>query len=200
MSETLLAISLVDVSDLKNDLRVLSTETTWDDLLVRVCNGVTHAIERYCGRAFMARQITESIDGTNNATLYLRAPIIWIDSITNDGTTVNASDYKLYNKIGKLVLTTSGGSSLLTAKGVWSPEPQAVVVAYRHGYEKEDMPQDVLLAARLWGNSIFATIKDDSINLQSRSEGDLAKTFTVGPMPDDVLNLIRPLKGTGRLR
>lgn len=186
MAEPLEAISLVDISDLKNDLGI-KDETTWDDLLTRIANGVTKFIERYCKSAFKARLATKTYDGNAGVNLFLEAPIVRIDSITKDGTAVSASDYALYHSIGKVRLTS----------GTWSSEPLGISVAYRYGYEDQDIPDDILLAARAYSIFWFQTLKDDRLAVESRGVADDTITFRQITMPDSVREMINPLKRMG---
>lgn len=200
MAEKLYPYALVDISDLKSDLGI-DSETTWDGLLTRITNGVTYAIETMTKRQFVARTETLSLDGSGTAVMYVPGPIISIDSVTNNGTLLTVTtDYVWYAKTGKLVLVGVAGSSLLVNNSVWSTDPQSVVIDYRHGYDEQDMPQDILLAARTWAIHWFQRIRDDRMGVSSRSEGDLSISFRSEAMPPEVERLIQPRMRMGRTR
>lgn len=190
MAETLRPWSLVDVSDLKNDLSISTTESEFDNILVRIANGVTDYIESYCNRFFRARSITELLDGTATTDIFLRSPIIYVTSMTDKTTVVASTNYVVYNSVGRVHLTS----------GVWTPEAQAIKAIYRFGYEESTLPQNVILAAMTWANFWFHAIKDDRMGLQSKSEGDLSISFRLEPIPLEVLELIKPFKAMGRIR
>lgn len=124
------------LSDLKPWLSFASTDVAHDTMLEVRANAVTEDIERETGRVFVSRSITQTLNGTGHALLYLRGyPNVVIASFTCDGVAVDAADY---------VLDADAG--ILTRKsGVWTAGVGNYAITYTAGYARASLPASVLI-------------------------------------------------------
>lgn len=110
------------------------------------CNAVASAIEGVIDRevfgspdvGFVARTVTETLDGNNRASLLLRTPHVRsLTSVTVDGVAVDVAD-----------LSAAHGVLRYTTSGCWARGVANVVVVYVAGYGTDDtVPGDVKEAA-----------------------------------------------------
>lgn len=136
---SLAANALTALATLKTELGI--TDSSLDSVLERLINGASDTIEKYCGRKFARATLTERVKGYGTELIHLeRTPVESLTSITVDGTTVSASEYRLQD-------ADKGG---VWRRGLWpwtagtddsvSPHPRAgfeedsIVVVYVGGY------------------------------------------------------------------
>lgn len=178
-------IQLITLQEIRDDLRFAASEATWDNLLERLIKGVSAAVENYCGRYILARTLTdEKLDGDGTTTLLLRAPVISITSILNGTTSVTSTMYALYASTGNLILTNGM---------VWCSGAQQVKITYRCGWEFDQLPQDIVEAARYWVIMKFQDIRQDRVGVSSKSFGDETISYVSG-MPREVKELLAPYR------
>lgn len=130
------------LTDLKPWLNFASSDVQHDAMLEVRANAVTEELERETGRVFVSRSLTETLDGTGHALLYLRGyPVTAIATFTLDGVAVDAADYVLDAAAGILKRTT----------GVWTAGVGNYAIAYTAGYARASLPASVLtLGAELF--------------------------------------------------
>ena len=93
-------------------------------------------VERLIGTCLQpgGKAVTETLDGTGTNTLFLpNYPLISLDSLTIDSTSVTTSNVYQWTKTGKLQLKTS--AEVTTFKDSY---PQLVSVTYTYGEEPDE--------------------------------------------------------------
>lgn len=182
--------ALLRMDEVKDELRIAATDSTWDGLLQLLINGITAHFERRCGRPFVAsKHVSEKMDGTGSEELVVVGPIISIDnsgSITNGTVTVVSADYVLYSGEGRIRLTNG------TA---WATGYQNITISYTNGWERSELPDDVVLAARYWLQWLFSEIKNKDIGRSSKSKGQESHSnFDARGIPDLTRTLVDPYR------
>jgi hypothetical protein len=165
------------------------TEDTWDSVIEAEIDAVTVAIEVFCNRTFLRRTLTaEKIDGPqsdewDSTELQLRYPIISITSITNDTVSVvETTNYEMYPDSGLVVLTDGTG---------WAGGHKKITITYSYGYERDDLPGDIVSAANLWVMKRLKDIQEKRVGVTSVTKGDQTISYEKG-MPTEVKRLIEP--------
>lgn len=139
--------ALVSLEDAKNYLRYDDDDE--DKTIERMIHAATRQAERYTGRAFVRRTVTEELLGDGKAILRLNVwPLISVVSVKVDG--------QAWNEGTRFEVLK--GQARLRALGVW-PAGARIEVAYVAGhvnsreeaeYEIPDVIQGVLLAIGNW--------------------------------------------------
>jgi len=97
-------------------------------------------IDQYLGTTFKVggRTVTETIDGTGNNTLWLKNgakdwidadPVLTINTLTIDGTSVTVSEIYVYPGLSKIILKDTAEVRYFTVT-----KPQQVVINYTYGH------------------------------------------------------------------
>lgn len=185
--ETPSAYGLCDLADVKADLDIAETDTTFDDKLRRIIAAVTAAAETFCGRPFLARNVkARKYDGDGTVELLLlTAPVLSVSALVVDSATIASSGYVLYSDIGRVVRTDGG---------LFSEGYQNVSVSMRVGWESQDVPADVELAARLWTITVFKWMKEQRYGVDSHTSAEESVSYTPRKIPDEVRELLEPWK------
>lgn len=127
----------------KDDLGL--TQTEFDDLVQSARENASRAVENYCQRDFEHHQNdVEKRDGNQRQKLRLRGwPVIQINSVKEDGDTVDASEYRVQDSPGSGPVANAG--ILEKQSGVWTnPRPndwENIEVDYDWGFTT--VPADV---------------------------------------------------------
>lgn len=118
--------SLTTLDAVKRDLGLTTAD---DDLVLEAMIArASSAISRETRRTFGAETVTETLDGSGSRLLSLaRTPIIGISSITEDGTTVSASEYNIEDAEAGAVYRLNGWGRASGLR-MWGTE------AYASGY------------------------------------------------------------------
>jgi len=127
---------LVTLDEVKDFLKVSSTNTEYDDVLNRLIPDVTKQIETICSKLFVTRQFTEYHDGKGKPNILLKNyPVYSVTSINDDTTHVFGSgdaiatdDYRIYYDSGEIKLTDD--------ETTFSNGEQNVKVVYHGGYSR----------------------------------------------------------------
>lgn len=183
MTETASKYAFCTLNDVRADLKIGDTDTSFDEQLRRLVNGVSRAIENYCGRVFAARDVAaKKYDGDDTDVLLLNTcPIISVSTLLVETLTIPAASYVLYNEIGKIVLIDGT---------IFTAGPQTVSVSYRAGYERQDFPDDVGMAARIWVCHLFKIAKDQRYGVGSQTVTEESFSFAPGSMPPEVKEIL----------
>lgn len=135
----------------------MGDETKYSDALVEMCRDAAEAlVEDLCGTSFIARTVTETIDGSGVDGLILSSPhVISITSVTVDG--VAQSGYN-YTFTGGLLERNGAGSYVPVA---WTTGRRNVTVTYQAGWSAT-CPADLKLA-------LMEVVRDRAMQLRERS-------------------------------
>lgn len=178
--------ALITLDDLKGELNIAGTETAWDRRLNRLVGFVTSAIEDYCGRKFITRDDTMTLNGNGTDLLLVDPPIQTITSLTVDGELLDAAeDY--------LVHADHGGIRLVDG-ALFTKDINNVVLVVKHGYDRENLPAAIEMAAILWACELFHVLTDNRHGVNSSSHGDESASFSADAIPKRVEALIAPYK------
>lgn len=85
---------IVGLAETKDALNIASTNTAHDDELRRTIAGVTAVVESIVG-VVAVRSFTETLSGGSSSLQLRYQPVLAITSVSEDGTALTASDYKL---------------------------------------------------------------------------------------------------------
>ena len=112
--------ALISISDVKNYIDVLATDTTYDTILTTLVSVASETIERYCNQPIASTLTTENFIGNGIASKYLDYfPVNSINAIQyqtdvgEDWVDVDTSEYELYNINRGYYIENSGGFSSL---------------------------------------------------------------------------------------
>lgn len=158
----------VSLAELKDFLGIASGTTTYDSLLNLLSVQSSVAIQNYCHRDFTltAYEDKKDIELFQDTILVDHFPIVSVVALTEDGTGVSSSGYKLYNKSGKLVRVYGTGYKQDWNNGI--EKPQAVQVYYTAGYAS--VPDDIVLATKQLVSMNYQARGNE--NLKSEKIGD----------------------------
>lgn len=118
------ATDIVTLADAKAQLNI--TDSSSDTELAGFISAVTATIEDHVG-AVVNRSVTEEFDGGRDVVLLTSIPVVSVTSVTDSGSTVDVSGYKIDKNSG--VLTRVAGPSPMT----FLPGIQSVSVTYSAG-------------------------------------------------------------------
>lgn len=114
--------ALTTLKTLKSELLIPEAESSHDATLIRIINGASDAIRRYCRRDFCRATVTERVRGSGRQTLLLsRTPIVDIESVLMDDQAVMSYEVQ------------AGPGMLINTYGAW-PENATITIAYTAGY------------------------------------------------------------------
>jgi uncharacterized phiE125 gp8 family phage protein len=130
--EAIAAPPLVSLADARTHLGL--SQTTNDDQLAGYLQTASRLAEDYTGKAWRRTAITKTYDGRSRSTLRLRAPVISVTSVVEDGATLTSSYYALDAARGLLYRSGYGWSGLT---------PQNVVVSYVAGPTDGAVPESI---------------------------------------------------------
>lgn len=174
---SLLSYALTDLASVKESLGIASSDTTWDNLVIRMINKATLAIQNYTGRHFKAADYTaEEYNGTGIDQLILnQRPILSITTLNGRDTSLNEADFttvdsELYfanNEAGILDLNFG-------ATGHWSKYG----VTYRAGYE--EIPADLAEACAALAAYYVSNADGSNLGVVEKREGQRSVKYASG--------------------
>ncbi|TAL08219.1 MAG: phage gp6-like head-tail connector protein [Nitrospirae bacterium] len=166
MPATLNTNALCSLSDVKESLGIVSSDTTKDNIIIRKINQASQQISNYCERIFQAADYVEQYNGSNIDQLVLnQRPLNSVTKLEYRGTTLNQDNwYTLDNSYFHTDSTAGILKLLFAAEGRWDKWR----VTYNAGYST--IPSDlaeacVLLACYYYQN------KDGLIQIMEKQEG-----------------------------
>lgn len=147
----------VDLCDAKEQCRVMSDDTTHDQLLYRLLGGAIDYIENFTGQKLGQQTIRQDMDGFPSDDVALEvSPITAVTSVAYDDSS---------NVEQTLVLNTdywqslSGGCPKLRPVTTWpatySDKPDRVRITMTVGYTKDTIPNDLRDAVLVMVKELF---------------------------------------------
>lgn len=164
---TLLSYALTNLADVKETLGIASSDTSWDNLIIRKINQATEMIEKYTGRRFKLTTYTdEEYDSTGSNQLILRQrPVTALTSISSRDTSFNTNDWDSLDTDYYFLDANAGVVDLnFTQWGRWNRWK----VTYTAGYT--DIPSDIQEAAVTLAANLTLSSETNS-NVKSMTEG-----------------------------
>ena len=166
MSVDLSPYALLELDEAKLAIKAGDNFTETDTLIAYI-NGVTDHIERYCGRVFLKRELTETFNGNNRPLHVLEHAPVYntgedVPTLTVDNVAISATVYK--------VDATHGIIYLLS--GVFTKGIQNCEIEYTTGYDT--VPDGIRVAAiivltRLWRLRENQTESVGSVTLEGQT-------------------------------
>jgi hypothetical protein len=155
------SIAIVSIEDVAAALEV--TDSSANDELALIVDGVSGAVEEYLGRPVLARSVTESIDGNGESYIMLKPYLQSVTTVVVDDITITASTERVfYPKTGKVQLLYTTFS-----KGF-----QNVDLVYKHGWDAGDIPAAIRRATVKWCCHEWLMTKKDRLGVLSKSTND----------------------------
>lgn len=178
-------MGLITLLDFKAYLQL--TDEDNDPFLQTFVDGINLAVERVCGREFLAkRMVREVYDGTNGTKLWLkRTPIIEVELVgSGHGDNLQILPTSYYSSNATSIFTDGISGFIFTQKTNWWK------VTYTGGYLQGKMPADLILVVCKQASLLY---KDQSerLGISSRSlSGDFVQTFerTLSPIDQQILD------------
>jgi hypothetical protein len=180
---TLKTYALTNLADVKESLGLPSSNTQYDNLIIRKINQATAMIENYCGRRFKATNyIDEVYNGTQGDQLVLKQRPLIIDdtntfTLKARTTGLNLSQTQTVESDIYFADAPSGVIDLLfRARGHWG----AYLVTYRAGYETipDDLAEATASVAAWLVNNADAT----NVGTKSKQEGQRKLEYSQIPI------------------
>jgi hypothetical protein len=165
---SILSYALTDLASVKESLRIPSSTTTYDNLIIRKINQATRAIEAYCGRRFKATTFTEvEYTGTVIDQIILRQrPIIEFTALEVRNTTLNSSDWETIDTQLYFVDYAAGILDLnFIATGKWN----RYRVSYTAGYYT--IPEDLAEACATLAAFYYNNADGSDVGVSRKKEG-----------------------------
>lgn len=185
---SLLSYSLTTLADVKETMGIASSDTSWDNFLVRKINQATRAIEAYCGRRFALTTYTnEEYDATNTNQIILRQrPIVTLTTLDVRDSGLNITDFESIESDLYFYDANAGVLELnFTARGSWN----RFRVTYSAGYST--IPEDLAEACATLA-SYYALNPDGSqIGVKEKQEGQ--RKISYGSTTNSFLDVLKQL-------
>lgn len=165
---TLLSYALTDLASVKELLNIPSSDSSYNNLIIRMINKATLAIQAYTGRHFLATDYTdEEYDGTGIDQLLLKQrPII---SVTSFGARDSSLNEGSFDSVDSELYFQNANAGLLNlnfrAMGRWN----RYQVSYRAGYET--IPADIAEACAALAAYWVVNADGSNVNVSSKKEG-----------------------------
>lgn len=165
-----------------------SFETLQVDMIIKLVDG---AIVNYCGWSMLAADYVKDFDGLGSSELDLKVyPINTLESVfitdSSDVSTEVTSDIKLKSDIGVIYLTSN--SSTLTS---FTSGTRNITVSFNAGFSKDNMPDDLRLAASYLCALYYNRIKEENVGVTEEKFEEVTTKFEKVEIPQpikDVLN------------
>jgi len=126
---TLAGNALLTINEAMRALGLNENDPSGETLLTEQINRVSRLAESYCHTVLRQQTVTRTLDGPGGRSLWLPdIPVVRVISLTNDGTAVASTDYRIVPALGKLWITGDG------TLGAWDTEPANIVATYVAGY------------------------------------------------------------------
>jgi hypothetical protein len=173
----LLSYALCTKEDVKESLGIASSDSSYDNLIIRMINKATLAIENYTGRRFALTTYTdEEYNGTGTDQLVLRQrPIVGIVTLENRDTSLNEADFSTVDS--ELFFTNADAGILdlnFGASGRWS----RYGVTYQAGYA--EIPADIAEACVALACFYVLNADSTSVNVSEKREGQRSLKYATG--------------------
>lgn len=162
-------------------------------LLEGLGNACQSAVEHFIGRTFDTKSYTETYDGNNRRTLFLRHdPVVSITSVSVYGSpSLSITVPVAPTYAASVAMIEPGGQGILLTDGSgFSAGIQNVMVSYTAGLtdpESGAPPADLVFAVAYWASLLFKN--RDRVGENSRTVGDQLSTFTTA-LPKDIQQLV----------
>jgi len=172
---------IISLAEGKSHLRMPVDETTHDEDLMSFIWAATGVVELYVG-AVVRRTHTQTFDGTGQSRLLLsHIPVLSITSVTEDGTTVDPSGYKINKPAGVLVRVAG------SADYAWRPGVQNVDVVYVAA--RSDVEESWRLAAKIIVKHMWETQRAAAPGPMTQGNEDFDPRYTYS-IPRRALELL----------
>jgi hypothetical protein len=175
------SLPIVDVEDVKSALEI--TDESANDQLIVLVEAISGAVEDYLGRPVVARNVTESVDGDGTDMLLLKPYLISVTTVVIDDITVTAATQRVfYPKTGEVRLLDR----------VFTSGSQNIDLVYRHGWEPDDIPNQIKRATVKWCVSEWLSTKHDRVGVTTKSDTQNSISYALSEIPIGIETLLNP--------
>lgn len=190
-----ITLNLTTLTDVKNYLKLNTTDATRDGILTLIIAAVEEKIKQYCHTDFKQTTYTnEYYDGDGTPILVVKHfPIISVASLYDDpdrefgsNSLIQATDYVIYKEKGIIKLIQD--NDLITLTGEFSLGQQNIKITYDAGYTT--VPYQIQLATIMWSVIQYNNYFNNTPGVSSRTVGDKTTRYNVEEMPIEVKGLI----------
>lgn len=160
--------------------------------------GVSNAIEKNLHRKILSlADLTEYYTGSGNEILQLdEYPIIAITSVHDrrGHSTYTANDYDYAVVDGTDFITHNDLGQLRYLNGSWYSSYRYYKVIYSAGYALSDLPQEIILAAKMWAAILYQKVQSQLHGVDVHVVGDESFSYDFSTIPKQVEGLIKPYR------
>lgn len=176
---SLLSYALTDTASVKESLGIASSNTQYDNLIVRKINQATRAIEGYCGRRFKLTTYTDvEYDSPQvNVVVLRQRPITTFTSFSTRNTGLNISNWETIDSDLYFVDYNAGVLELnFNARGSWN----RYKVSYTAGYGT--IPDDLAEACASLACYYFNNADGTDVGVLQKKEGQRELRYSNGTL------------------
>src|SRR3990167_4314814 len=171
--------AIASVEDVKSALEI--TDGSADDQLLAITEAIGEAVEQYLGRPVIARDVTESVDGNGTSSLLLKPYLISVTTVEIDDVAITAATQRVfYPDTGKVQLRYH----------TFTLGFQNIDLVYRHGWELDDIPPAIKMAATNWCIRQWMMTSKDRVGVVSKSTPEGSSiTYESAEVPGNIFAL-----------
>lgn len=198
------AVALTSLARIKQFLTI--SYTSEDQVLALLINRASKQIASYCGRRFVAEDLTEYYNGNGRNVLVLtHYPIIslsnlWVSGpnrVFDDTTLINAANVIVDKGGGRLTLYNATGPLFGFSGNRYYVGAANIKVAYRAGFET--IPYDIEDAATIMIATAYKRgFQDQRYGLQSETLAERTFTYSDAAIPKKAQAVLDTYKQRGR--
>lgn len=195
------ANAIINVADAKLFLTIPTVETSFDSILENFINECSEMIERYCGRIFIKKTLTEKYSGNGSRQIMTRNwPIAGITSIHDSLERVFDSSSLVASSNYEAIKNEMYESYLIERYDrKFSNGRQNIQIVYDAGYEASNLPSDIKLACKISVAFYYTKQQQKDWTQAVKSKGDENISIIQG-LPKsavDILNIHKRLEVLG---
>jgi hypothetical protein len=182
--------TLFSLTAVKAHLKAVAT--THDDVLAKLADGVSARIETACQRAFVLRDLEETIDGNGRSSI--RFSTYPIGSITTLSSRNCLSDAFVAYDADTFVLDGKTGTVHLTS-GTFPKGALLVNATFEAGFDDQDgadLPADVVQLGLDYVKFLYDRWKSDGITIGSVSVQAGGSAVLVSDLPKELKDALAP--------
>lgn len=189
-------IGIVSLEDAKTHLNIPSTDTDYDDELMRFIDVASDLCESYVGQILGRKTFTNELYDGNNEFIRIRNPkVISITSVYENGALLNSGQYVMDYTGQRLYRIGSGTLYATNSYGYWSGGMNNISITYIAGYVNPPaaVRQGVLETLR----HLWQTQRGASSVLGRQLQGDEMYSTPTYSLPRRAMELLDPASFPG---
>ena len=184
---------LLEETEAKSWLKLANPSPDQELVLPLLIDGISEAINTYCGRTFVSATLTEKYDGTNFRLLTLKNyPVISVTTVTrtkedasDTAVVVASAEYKVQKTTGMLLMHPVN----FVDSSVWLKGDENYNIVYVSGYAT--VPKDIVVACKIWLSVLWESADQKLFAVASSTIGDETISFESEEIPPQVKLLLK---------